>query len=128
MVSNFGPILAGSAEPIPPPLIQCTWQQYKKQYDRRSHVIKYQSGEWVLVRFPADETGRHRKFFKPWHGPFQVTSVRDPDFTVGNVYIPQDKHITVHQTIVKLYPTNFPARGFIGTVASEKVLERFPTG
>ena len=37
--------------------IQCAQQQYKKQYDRRSNVIRYQSGEWVLVRFPEDETG-----------------------------------------------------------------------
>ena len=55
--------------------IQRAQQQYKKQYDRRSHVIKYQSGEWVLVRSPADETGRHRKLSRSWHGPFQVTSV-----------------------------------------------------
>ena len=50
--------------------IQRAQQQYKKLYDRRSHVIKYQSGEWVLVRFPAHETGRHRKLSKPSHGPF----------------------------------------------------------
>ena len=99
----------------------------QEQYDRRSHVIKYQSGEWALVRFPADETGRQRKLVRPWHGPIRVTSVRDQDVTVSNVYFPQDKHITVHQTEVKLCPTNYPARGFVGTVASEKILERVKT-
>ena len=105
--------------------IQRAQQQYKKQYDRRSHVIKYQSGEWVLVRFPADETGRHRKLSRSWHGPFRVTSVRDPDITVGNVYFPQDKHITVHQTRVKPCPANFPA-GFYWYGGKRKCIGKVP--
>lgn len=73
--------------------IQHAQQWYKKQYNRRSHVVKYQSGEWILVRLPADETGPHQKLSWPWHGPFQVTSVRNTDIMVGNVYFLQDKHI-----------------------------------
>ena len=33
----------------------------------------------------------------------------DPDVTISNVYFPQDKDITVHQTRVKACPSNFPA-------------------
>ena len=89
--------------------IQRAQQRYKKQYDRKSNTTKYHTGEWVLVRFPAEETGRNRKLSRPWHGPYRVTTVRDPDITVANVYFPQDKLITIHQTRVKSCPSNFPA-------------------
>ena len=29
-----------------------------KQHDRKANSIKYHTGEWVLVRYPADETGK----------------------------------------------------------------------
>jgi len=89
--------------------IQQAQQRYKKQYDCKSNTNTYHKGEWVLIRFPADETGKNRKLSRPWHGPYRVTAVHDPDITVANVYFPQDKHITVHQTRVKFCPCNFPA-------------------
>ena len=89
--------------------IQGAQQRYKKQYNRKANSIKYHTGEWVLVRYPADETGKHRKLSRLWHGPYRVTEVRDPDISVVNVYFPQDKTITIHQTRVKSCPSNFPA-------------------
>ena len=66
--------------------IQRAQQRYKKQYDRKATSIKYHTGEWVLVRYPADETGKYHKLSRPWHGPYRVTEVCDPDISVVNVY------------------------------------------
>lgn len=39
----------------------------KKRYDWSARVstCKYRIGEWVLVKFPADKTGRYRKLSQP---------------------------------------------------------------
>ena len=84
-------------------------QRYKRQYDRNAGTVEYSVGQWVLVRFPADETGRNRKPSRPWHGPYRVVAIKDPDITVANIYFPRDKQITVHQSRMKHCPTNFPA-------------------
>jgi hypothetical protein len=55
-------------------------------------------GDWVLVRFPYEETGKNRKLFQPWHGPYRVLYYREPDVIVVKVYFPQETQIQVHQT------------------------------
>ena len=55
------------------------------------------------------ETGRNRKLSRPWHGPYRVVTVKDPDISVTKIYFPHDKQITVHQSRVKHCPANFPA-------------------
>ena len=41
-----------------------------------------------MVHFPQEETGMARKLSRPpWHGPYQVKSVDDPDVTVNKVCI-----------------------------------------
>ena len=47
--------------------IQKAQVKYKKCYDKKA---KLKIGEWVLVRFPHEESGRMRKPSKPWHRPF----------------------------------------------------------
>ena len=37
--------------------IQKAQQQYKKSYDRRSDDYTYRDSDWVLIRFPNEETG-----------------------------------------------------------------------
>ena len=64
----------------------------------------------MLVLFPHELTGKNRKLSRPWHGPYRVTSIDDPDISVSKVYFPQDGNIQVHQSRVKLCPTNFPSR------------------
>ena len=64
--------------------------------------------DWVLIRFPADESGRNRKLSRPWHGPFRVTSIKGPDVEASNVYFPQDYLILIHHLHVKACPPNFP--------------------
>ena len=47
-------------------------------------------GEWVLIRFPHEETGRLRKLSRPWHGPYWITEENDPDVMAVKVYFPEE--------------------------------------
>ena len=75
-----------SAREIAASCIRQAQQKYKKDYDKRSTVREYRLGDWVLVKFPADETGKARKLSRPWHGPYRVVDLRAPDVTVVKVY------------------------------------------
>ena len=44
--------------------------KYKKFHDKKAKLSTFKIGEWVLVRFPHEESGRIRKLSRPWHGPF----------------------------------------------------------
>ena len=66
--------------------IQKAQQRYKKSYDHRSDDYTYKIGDWVLIRFPSEETGRLRKLSRPWHGPYRVTSCNKTNITVVKVY------------------------------------------
>ena len=35
--------------------------RYKSQYDKKTAASDYRVGDWVLVKFPHEETGKHRK-------------------------------------------------------------------
>ena len=89
--------------------IRASQTKYKASYDRHSRDMDYQIGDWVLVRFPQDDTGRLRKLSGPWHGPYRVIDKRDPDITVVKVYAPQDGQIQVHQSRVVRCPPELPA-------------------
>jgi hypothetical protein len=78
--------------------IQAAQTKYKASYDRHSRDMDYQIRDWVLVRFPKDETGRLRKLSRPWHGPYHVVDKRDPDITIVKLYAPQGGQIQVHQS------------------------------
>ena len=83
--------------------------QYKSQYDKKSTKWTYQVGDWVLVKFPAEESGKNRKLSQPWHGPYRVLSCPDPDVVVSKVYFPDDGQIQVHQLRVAPCPVGFPS-------------------
>jgi len=55
--------------------IQAAQECYKKYHDRSAHQKGYKLGDWVLVRFPHEESGRLRKLSQLWHGPYRVTSL-----------------------------------------------------
>ena len=61
-----------------------------------------------MVLFPNELTGKNRKLSRPWHWAYRVTSIHDPDISASKVYFLQDGNIQVHQSRVKLCPTNFP--------------------
>ena len=84
-------------------------RKYKALYDRKVVPASYQVGDWVLVKFPQEESGRCRKLSRPWHGPYRVVTRSDPDVTVTKVYHPQEGNIQVHQSRVNPCPPGFPA-------------------
>ena len=92
--------------------IQNAQRRYKAAYDKKSSPVSYGLGDWVLVKFPQDETGRNRKLSRPWHGPYRIVERRDPDVTVVKVYAPQEGQIQVHQSRVSPCPPGFPAGFF----------------
>lgn len=65
--------------------------------------------EWVLVRFSQDEQGRNRKLSRPWHGPYRIASLQEPDVCIVKVYFSQNREIQINQARVKSCPPNFPA-------------------
>lgn len=92
--------MLSSARELATKAIQKAQKKNKRLYDRKATDRKLRVGDWVLVKFPHEETGRYRKLSQPWHGPYRVVECRDPDITVVNVYFPQDKPIQIHQTRV----------------------------
>ena len=53
---------------------------------------KFLLGDWVLVRFPQEDSGRQRKLSRPpWHGPYRIAEVNNPDVTVVPVYFPEER-------------------------------------
>lgn len=97
-----------SARDLAAKSVQVAQKKYKKQYDKKSHPTTMKVGDWVMVYFPHEETGKARKLSRPWHGPYHVERVDDPDVTVSKIYFAQDGTIQVHQTRVKRCPAQFP--------------------
>ena len=60
--------------------------KYKQNYDRKAASRIYKVGDWVLVKFPADEGGNMHKLSRAWHGPYRVVEQFEPDVTVVKVY------------------------------------------
>ena len=51
--------------------IQKAQTKYKMQYDCKAKPDQYRIGEWVLIKFPSEESGKQRKLSKPWH-PYRI--------------------------------------------------------
>lgn len=101
-----------SAREIATQNIQKSQKQYKKHYDAKATSAKFKVGQWVLVRFPQEESGRQWKLSRPWHGPYWIIFQDDPDLTVQKVYFPSDGSIQIHQSRVTTCPLKFPAGYF----------------
>ena len=99
--------------------------RYKAQYDKKTHPVNHRVGDWVLVRFPHEESGKQRKLARPWHGPYHVTRRNDPDITVVNVYYHDEGSIQVHQSRVCSCPPRLPA-GFYWYGGQRKSPGRLP--
>ena len=87
-------------------------KRYKFQYDKHLQPIDFQLGDWVFVHFPQDETGPLRKLSRPWHGPYRVIAVDEPDVTLIKVYFSNHSPIQVHQSRVKPCPPDLPAGSY----------------
>lgn len=88
--------------------IKNSQKKYKKQFDQRAHQKDYRIGDQVLVRFPQEEQGKMRKLSQPWHGPYRVVAIEDPDITIVKVYYPEEGQIQVHQSRICRCPDGFP--------------------
>ena len=53
-------------------------------------------------------SGPQRNLLRPWHGPYRIISISDPDVLVTKVYFPQYRTLQVHQSRVKACPPKFP--------------------
>ena len=82
--------------------------RYKFQYDKNVREKTLRKGDWVLVHFPCDETGRWRKLSRPWHGPYRIVQVTGTGVMCTKVYYPQEGELHVHQSRVCLCPHEFP--------------------
>ena len=60
-------------------------KRYKKQYDKKARTDPLRCGDWDLVRFPQDKSGKQRKLSRPWHGLYRVTAINGPDATLLKV-------------------------------------------
>ena len=83
--------------------------RYKAQYDRNSSNYQYKVGDWVLICFTSDETGKQRKLSRPWHGPYKVITVNDTNLTATKVYFSREDTIKVHRVRAKPCPEGFMA-------------------
>ena len=105
--------------------IRAAQRRYKEQYDRKSKPAAYKLGDWVLVRFPHEESGKQRKLSRPWHGPYRVTQRNDPDVTLVKVFFPDEGSIQVHQSRVCQCPPKMPV-GFYWYGGNRKSPGRVP--
>ena len=80
--------------------IRATQKKYKRHYDKKARSVPFRLGDWVLVRFPQEESGKQRKLSRPWHGPYRIIAKNDPDVTMVKVYFPEEGQIQVHQSRV----------------------------
>ena len=84
-------------------------RRYRLQYDKTARTSKLRVGDWALVYFPQDETGKTRKLSQPWHGPYRIISRDDPDMTVTKIYFPDHPPIRIHRSRVQKCPLSFPS-------------------
>ena len=82
--------------------------KYKAGYDQHARTNQYKIGEWILIRFPQEETGANRKLSRPWHGPYRVVASDETGVVATKVYEPSNKNIQVHQSRVTRCPVGFP--------------------
>ena len=73
-------------------------RKYKNHFDKKAAQRDYRVEDWLLVKFPSDEAGHIWKLARPWHGPYHVVRVSEPDVTVEKVYHLQDVPVQVHLT------------------------------
>ena len=89
--------------------MQRAQRKYKKYYDKGTHPNPLQRTDWVMIRFPQEETGAGRKLSRPWHGPYRVLEVTHTGIVAEKVYSAQDGTIQVHLNRVTKCPGQFPA-------------------
>ena len=98
-----------SARELAVEALQVARGKYKKQYDQRATPGSHKIGDWVLIKFPQEESGAQRKLSRPWHGPYRVLAVSETGVTASKVYFPDHSPIQVHLSRVTPCPSGFPS-------------------
>ena len=100
-----------SARNLAAQAIQKAQERYKRNYDQRSTytTTPFRVGDWVLVHMPQDESGLQRKLSRPWHGPFRIISISDPDVLLTKVKTAR-RRFTSH--VLKCAHPKFPGGFF----------------
>ena len=114
-----------SARELAASSIRAAQKKYKRHYDKKARPVPFRLGDWVLVRFPQEESGKQRKLSRPWHGPYRIIAKNDPDMTMVRVYFPEEGQIQVHQSRVCSCPPHLPA-GFYWYGGNRKSQGRVP--
>ena len=83
-------------------------KKYKKYYDRGTELNPVHKTDWVMIKFPHEETGSGRKLSRPWHGPYRAVEVTPTGVVAEKVYEAQDGTIQVHLNRVTKCPPVFP--------------------
>ena len=89
----------------------------KKQFDRSSHVVKYNVDDWVYVWKPAPEGCDHRKFYDHFRGPFKIVS-KVTEYTY-RIALGIEKFDIVHMEKLKLAKPPSPVALETRTTAME---------
>ena len=102
----------GSARELAIKTIEESQKRYKTNYDRHAKDVHFRVGDWVLVYFPQDDSGKTRKLSKPWHGPYRIIRRQDPTVVSTKVYFPDHGEIRIHQSRICPCPAEFPTGYF----------------
>ena len=70
-------------------------KRQKAFYDKKAREPNFTTGERVFLLKPSETTGASRKFARPFHGPYRITSVEANNACVRRVDRPQDEPILV---------------------------------
>ena len=61
-------------------------QNQKDQYDRHTNSSKLKVGDWILIHFPHEESGKYHTISRPWHGLYHIVSCNNPDITAVKIF------------------------------------------
>jgi len=68
-------------------------KHFKHQHDNKAVTSILRVGDWALVYFPKDGTGKMEKLSQPWHDCYRIVSMSVPEITVEKIYFSDDCHI-----------------------------------
>ena len=110
-------------------------QRNKERYDQKVFVKELKVGDWVLVRFPHEESGKQRKLSKPWHGPYRIIQKTKTGIIAVPIHFPESGSIQVHSSRVTPCPPEWPvgfywyggneARLLLGLISYWKLVGKF---
>ena len=80
----------------------------KSTMTKKVYSIELKLGDWVLVYFPAEETGQKCKLSRLWYGSYQVIHRAKEDLDITVAKVPQYGNIQVHLSRVQRCPLSFP--------------------